>query len=97
MFSIEKLIAELTEHTPHLQYELLIKLGQGRYQSQATVPSMKAIMALCTLMKGRSTMVLGLQMLITFMLIARASMFFSYYSTHNITYNANPTAGNHRT
>lgn len=71
-FSIENLISEFTQLAPHL-YELLIKLGQGRYQFQATGPSMKAIMALCTLIKGRSSKVLGLQMLITFMLIARAT------------------------
>jgi hypothetical protein len=52
--------------------QLLCHLGQGRCQSESR-ESTQAIMCLCALMKGRSRTVLGMQLLITFMLIARAT------------------------
>ena len=70
-FSMDTITADFVQHAPHL-YQLLCKLGQGRCQSD-TQKSTQAIMCLCALMKGRSKMVLGMQLLITFMLIARAT------------------------
>ena len=70
-FSMDTITAEFVQHAPHL-YQLLCKLGQGQCQSDMQ-KSNQAIMCLCALMKGRSKMVLGMQLLITFMLIARAT------------------------
>ena len=70
-FSMDTITAEFVQHAPHL-YQLLCQLGQGRCQSESQ-KSTQAIMSLCTLMKGRSRVVLGMQLLITFMLIARAT------------------------
>lgn len=73
-FSMDTIIAEFVQYAPHL-YQLLCQLGQGRCQSESvdTQKSTQAIMSLCALMKGRSKMVLGMQLLVTFMLIARAT------------------------
>lgn len=70
-FSMDTITSDFVQYAPHL-YQLLCQLGQGRCQSESR-ESNQAIMCLCALMKGRSKMVLGMQLLITFMLIARAT------------------------
>ena len=73
-FSMDTITAEFVQRAPHL-YQLLCQLGQDQCQSQSLdmQKSTQAIMCLCALMKGRSKIVLGMQLLITFMLIARAT------------------------
>lgn len=76
-FSMEALIAECNQHAPDL-LRLLNELGQtDRHRPEEGETSIagqvKTLMSLFTLVKCRSTKVLGIQLLITFMLIARSA------------------------
>lgn len=68
--------SECKEYAPDL-LKLVMQLGQtDRYVSGSTpynTGELKALMSLFTLVKCRSTKVLGIQLLITFMLIARSA------------------------
>ena len=57
-------------------YQLFVQLGDtARYQSddETTVEQRKAIMSLCTILNARSRLANGLQLLLSFMLIAQAT------------------------
>lgn len=76
-FSIDGIIKEFQEHTPQL-WKLVKIIGQvDRHLSdngeEDSPDVMKAVVSLCTLIKCRSKKVLGLQLLISLMLIARAT------------------------
>lgn len=75
-FTMDTLISECKEYAPDL-LKLVMQLGQtDRYVSGSTpynTGELKALMSLFTLVKCRSTKVLGIQLLITFMLIARSA------------------------
>lgn len=74
-FSIDSLVSELSKFAPHL-YELFQTLGQtARHtnDNQAESDDVMAVMSLCTLLKCRSQKVLGVQLLITLMLLARST------------------------
>ena len=77
-FTVEIVIQELKEHAPDV-YDLFTKLALPHRHTQddsdtpLRVDQLNVVIALCTLLKGRSIRVLGLQLLIAFMLIARAT------------------------
>ena len=75
-FSIQNVIAELKRHTPDV-YNLIAALGtthtRPRDDQGTNVSDLRSLTSLCTLLKNRSMKVLGIQLLLTFMLIARAT------------------------
>lgn len=77
VFSMSSLVSELSKHAPEL-YEVFQTLGQtarlkdDRDQTDESYDVM-AVMSLCTLLKCRSQKVLGIQLLITLMLLARST------------------------
>ena len=54
-------------------WKLFIIITQGESPSVGDKDNTTKVVSLCTLLKGRSKRVLGLQLLISFMLIARAT------------------------
>ena len=76
-FSIDGVVAELNQFSPDL-YQLFKFLGQcGEHgddiQYSITLDEVKVVTSICTLLKCRSVKVLGLQLLLTLMLLARAT------------------------
>ena len=74
-FSVDGVISELRSHAPDV-FRLFSLIGKtdGHDDSDiATVTQLKAISSLVSLLKCRSVKVLGVQLLLTFMLIARAT------------------------
>ena len=79
-FSIEKLIDKCQQTAPDV-LELMRNLGTRESSHSADVDTEqveghidgKLVMALCTLMKNRSKKVLGVQLLVSFMLVATSS------------------------
>ena len=74
-FSMESVIKELSSHAPDV-YQLFCQLGNtGRNAKDGSTPAeeRKAVMSLCTILNARSQMANGLQLLLTYMLIARAT------------------------
>ena len=77
-FSLNTLVEELRGNAPDV-VELLSQLARcERFQNENTDDShsiavLRSTTALCTLLKGRSVKVLGLQLLLSFMMIARAT------------------------
>ena len=74
-FSIDAVIAEFQSYAPSL-YAFFQQLGHTHRNSSDTslpVEEMKALMASCTLMNARSNRFKGLQLLLSMMLIARAT------------------------
>lgn len=78
-FSLDVVMAEMKMNAPDV-VELLLNLAKcERFQEgdadghQKHIASLRSTTALCTLLKGRCVKVLGLQLLLSFMLIARAT------------------------
>lgn len=72
-FSIDSMISEVKQHAPDL-LQLLSSLGRApTLMGQPGVKDMETVGALCSLVKGRSEKVLGLQLLMGLMLIARST------------------------
>ena len=75
-FSLDAVIAELHTAAPDV-VELFQQLAKGaRFEDDdnlSRIVHMRSTTALCTLLKGRSVKVLGLQLLFSFMLIAQAA------------------------
>ena len=71
-FSLDSIIDEFRVHAPEL-WKLFIIIAQGESPSVDDEDNTTKVVSLCTLLKGRSKRVLGLQLLISFMLIARAT------------------------
>ena len=74
-FSMSSVIAELKATCPEV-YSLVQQLGSTqRYATDGDVPDeqLKGVMAVCTLLNARSARVKGLQLMISLMLVARAS------------------------
>lgn len=77
-FSLDAVMTEFSSHAPDI-VDLLSQLGGcNRFDDEgdsdpARIATLRSTTALCTLMKGRSVKVLGLQLLLSFMLIARAT------------------------
>lgn len=75
-FSIDTVIQDLKQCAPDV-YRLFSQLARtDRHddeQESSCISQLRAVTSLCTLLKGRSTKVLGVQLLITFMLLARAT------------------------
>ena len=78
-FSIDTVLQELRTNAPDVM-ELLSTLARtGRFEEgdaddqHAHTATLRTVTSLCTLLKARSVKVLGLQLLLTFMLIARAT------------------------
>jgi hypothetical protein len=75
-FSLDLILGEVHEHAPDVLslFSALARLDRhDENQDTAHLSQLRVVTALCTLLKGRSTKVLGVQLLITFMLIARAT------------------------
>ena len=75
VFSIDSVIAELKTHAPDL-YKLIVALGSTHTVEEGEVASLselRAATSMCILFKNRSMRVLGVQLLLTYMLIARAT------------------------
>lgn len=70
-FKIESVITEFKQQAPNL-YQLLSSLGQS-VQTSNDEHEMKVAMSISILLKCRSVKVLGIQLLITLMLLARAT------------------------
>ena len=74
-FSMDSLVEEFKKIAPNL-YELFQTLGQtARHapDNQTDSDYVTAVMSLCTLLKCRSQKVLGVQLLISLMLLARST------------------------
>ena len=72
-FSVDNVLAEIRHQAPNV-YHLLHRLARKRIDdSDENIDSLKPVVAICTLLKGRSVRILGVQLLLTFMLIARAT------------------------
>ena len=72
-FSIESVISELQSHAPDV-FQLLKSLGTlSNQEDEGGHHTLKAVIALVALLKSRSVPILGLQLLLTFTLIARAT------------------------
>ena len=77
-FHIDTIISELSECSPHL-YQFFRLVGDTARssnklaQSDLTVEEMKVIMSLCTILNARCNRFKGMQLLLSFMLIARGT------------------------
>lgn len=72
-FSVEHMISEVKQHAPDV-LRLLSLLGRSpSLTDEPGVNDMRTVAALCSLVKGRSEKVLGIQLLVSFMLIARST------------------------
>ena len=74
-FSIKTLIHEIRSNAPDV-YQLFLCLGKTNRNHTGEGTSLeerKAIISLCTLLNARQRMANGLQLLLTFMLIAHAT------------------------
>ena len=70
-FSIDGIMNEFRLHAPEL-WKLFPPIAQAELHSlDSEEDTTKVVVSLCTLLKSRSKRVLGLQLLISFMLIAR--------------------------
>ena len=71
-FSIDSIVSELQTKAPDVVdlFQMLSKCGQTEDEK---LDQLRTITSLCTLLKGRSICVVGVQLLLTFMLIARAT------------------------
>ena len=75
-FSLERVLQELHEYAPDVLslFSALARIDRhDEDQDSSHLSQLRVVTALCTLLKGRSTKVLGIQLLITFMLVARAT------------------------
>ena len=77
-FSVQGVISELKRHAPDV-YKLIAALGtthtldsEGE-DRETRLSDLRCVTSLCAMLKNRSMKVLGIQLLITFMLIARAT------------------------
>ena len=75
-FSVKVLTEEIETNAPDV-YQLFLKLGDTdrnlTFGTDTPVEQRKAIMSLCTLLNARNRSANGLQLLLSFMLIARAT------------------------
>ena len=74
-FSIDAIISEFQRYAPSI-YAFFQQVGHtNRNPNESSLPveQMKALMALCTLMNARSNRFKGLQLLLSMMLVARAT------------------------
>ena len=74
-FSLEEILREMRTSAPDV-ISLFSTLGRSdRHDDTDThlLTQLRVMSSLCTLLKGRSTKVLGVQLLLTFMLLARAT------------------------
>ena len=71
-FSMDDLVGELAKLAPNL-YELFQTLGLTHRHGEGEGDDVMAVMSLCTLLKCRSQKVLGVQLLIALMLLARST------------------------
>ena len=75
-FSVDQLFEELRERAPDV-FSLFSALARVDHhdenQDSSHLTQLRVLTSLCTLLKERSTKVLGIQLLITFMLVARAT------------------------
>ena len=69
-FSIDDVVSEFKQHAPDL-HEVFQSLGKSSDDDPNR--EIKIFTSLCTLIKSRSKKVLGLQLLISFMLLARST------------------------
>ena len=71
-FTMDSMVEELVKISPTL-YDLFKTLGQTSRHADDEGTDVTAVMSLCTLLKCRSQKVLGVQLLITLMLLARST------------------------
>ena len=74
-FSVEEIVMEFQQYAPNV-YRLFHELGNTERcppGSGAPVEERKALMAMCTILNARSRKAHGMQLLLSFMLIARAT------------------------
>lgn len=76
-FSMSSVVAELQASCPHI-YSLMQRLGSTQryvHVSDDALPDeeLKGVMAICTLLNARSARIKGMQLMISLMLVARAS------------------------
>ena len=75
-FSVDQVRQELNKYAPDVLslFSALARVDRhDEDEDSSHLSQLRAVTALCTLLKGRSTKVLGVQLLITFMLVARAT------------------------
>ena len=75
-FSIDSITSDLRQQSPDL-FSLFLKIGDTRRNAcddeGVSTEDIKAVASLCTLLNARSNRVKGLQLMISLMLIARAT------------------------
>ena len=74
-FSMDVVTSELQSIAPDV-YQLFVRLGntdRNKSDDETPVEERKAIMSLCTILNARSRVANGLQLLLSFMLIARST------------------------
>ena len=74
-FNMDSVVAELEKQTPEL-YQLFEMIGDTKRNAdgdELSTEGIKAICSLCSLLNARSGRVKGLQLMISLMLIARAT------------------------
>ena len=74
-FSLECVMREMHKNAPDV-YSLFLQLGatdRNASEEETSAEQIKAVMSLCTLLNARSQLAKGMQLLLSFMLIARAT------------------------
>lgn len=74
-FDFKTIVAELQLHAPDL-YHLYMTLGdtaRNQEEEEVTTEEVKAVASMCSLMNARSARMRGLQLLVSMMLVARAT------------------------
>ena len=71
-FCVERMIEEVKQQAPDV-LRLLSMLGRAPLTDAPGVKGMETVSALCALAKGRPEKVLGIQLLVGLMLIARST------------------------
>ena len=71
-FSIETVVSELQCHAPDA-FQLLKSLSDQKDEESVTLHNLRIVTALVAILKNRSVRLLGVQLLLTFTLIARAT------------------------
>jgi hypothetical protein len=65
-------VSELQRHAPHA-FQLLKSLSDQENEESLTVHNLRIVTALVAILKNKSVRLLGVQLLLTFTLIARAT------------------------
>ena len=71
-FSVEAIVSEFQKYAPNI-YRLFLDLGDTDRCAHTPVEEKKSLVSMCTILNARSRKAHGMQLLMSFMLIARAT------------------------